>query len=90
MNLAYDPNSELSYGFWECPICKNRFYGGGSVIHRDGCPFEGYNNCVYYFTKKEVESAKREAEVYENEHITIPLGHISVAILKKHGFGRLL
>jgi predicted nucleic acid-binding Zn-ribbon protein len=63
MQTVKDESVTTSYGFFECPACGSRFYGGGQALHNRGCPESGYENCIYHVGPKcrEYEQAETPA-----------------------------
>lgn len=35
--IRYDPKHNLTYGYYCCPECDSRMYGGGPFLHREPC-----------------------------------------------------
>ncbi len=53
MKAKYDADHDISYGYYECPICGAKFYGGGRALHNTECSERDYGNCIYVFGPKE-------------------------------------
>ena len=53
MKTEFDPGHMLTYGYFRCSKCGHEFYGGGPVIHGDGCGETDYSACIYLFGPKE-------------------------------------
>lgn len=61
IKIVKDESVTTSYGFYECPVCGSRFYGGGEAIHdKAECKDDGYENCIYHVGPKckEYETAE--------------------------------
>ena len=71
----------LRDGFWECPVCKNTFYGGGTALHTSDCPRDhaafGYDGLTYWYTQ--AEKARWEADLKERGFYACP-GDMSPAL----------
>jgi len=52
----YDPDIEVSYGYWKCPVCGIRAFGGGPMPHKAGCNVLGYDGIIYCYSPKELKS----------------------------------
>ena len=90
MKLAYNPDGGTN-GRWSCPACGASFHGCGDPTHKKGCPDVSgeYDNLTYNFTPAEVRKAKEIAS-RDGEDRQLPLGPVSVALLKQHGHAALL
>ena len=58
--IVFDPESEISYGWWECPECGNKFYWGGRAMHKKGCSKTDYSGLIYHYSRKEMEGALKD------------------------------
>lgn len=60
-NFVYDPEHEVSYGYWKCSTCNAKFYDGSGAMHNSSCSRkdEGRDACVYHFGPKEVQQIKK-------------------------------
>ena len=69
--VKFDKESRLSYGTWECPECKNRFYPGGQPLHfSNQCSLkgQGYEPLTYYCTNRELEEWQRSVSTGEKSY----------------------
>jgi len=48
MKIVKDDTVTTGYGFFECPVCGAKFYGGGPALHNTGCKETGYDVCIYH------------------------------------------
>lgn len=46
MKKAYDPDHELSYGYFGCSTCGSTFFSGGDAIHHEGCVTPSYSDAI--------------------------------------------
>ena len=78
--FEYDPNHELSYGYFRCPSCGSTFYAGGPALHNTGCneASSGYASCLYVVGPKTILDAHERGETSPG-----PLDGITLAELRR-------
>ena len=77
MKLEFDPRHDISYRYFRCPECGNRFFWGGPAQHGAGCNIPGFDGCVVIIGPKVVENIKEWAREHGNESQE-PLSEISL------------
>ena len=83
MKLEYDPKMTVSYPYYRCPECGERFSGGGAANHDQKCSQEGYSNYVRIIGPKAVERIKATAR-REGEDSQDSLVGVSLSEIKEH------
>jgi len=77
LELKFDANHTISYGYWLCPECKAEFYGGGPALHLRDCSKRDYDGCIYVIGPGVVSAAKEWAAKYGDDS-TLPLCPLSL------------